>query len=54
MNQEKRHRDLKNDPDGFPDLIFSNAKIPWEKSKEEVWNNLEGQVTKESFVNSRT
>ena len=44
MNQEKRHRDKKNDPDGLSDLTLSNAKIPWEKSKEEVWNNLEERL----------
>ena len=41
MNQEKRHRDKKNDPDGLSDLTLSHAKIPWEKSKAEVWKDLE-------------
>ncbi len=48
MNQDKRHRNKKNDPDGLTDLIFSNAKIPWEKSKAEVWNNLEKQMEREN------
>ncbi len=47
MNQDNRHRDLKKDPDGLTDQIFSNAKIPWEKSKAEVWNDLEEKITKE-------
>jgi ferric-dicitrate binding protein FerR (iron transport regulator) len=47
MNQDKRHRNKKNDPDGPADLIFSNAKIPWEKSKEAVWNDLEKQLDRE-------
>lgn len=47
MNQDKRHRNKKNDPDGLDDLIFSNAKIPWEKSKAEVWNDIEEHITKE-------
>ena len=51
MNQENRHRDLKKDPDGLPDQIFSNAKIPWEKSKAEVWNDLEEKITKEDRTN---
>ena len=47
MKQEKRHRKKKNDPDGLSDLYFSKAKIPWEKSKEEVWNSLEETLSKE-------
>ena len=47
MNQENRHRDKKNDPNGIPDQIFSNGNIPWEKSKAEVWNDLEELITKE-------
>lgn len=47
MNQENRHSDKKKDPNGLPDQIFSSAKIPWEKSKSEVWNNLEEKITKE-------
>lgn len=47
MNQDNRHRDLMKDPNGLPDQIFSNAKIPWEKSKAEVWNDLEEMITKE-------
>lgn len=47
MNQDNRHRDLKKDPNGLPNQIFSNAKIPWGKSKAEVWNDLEEKITKE-------
>ena len=47
MNQEKRYKNKKNDPDGLSDLIFSNAKIPWEKSKAEIWNDLEERLVKE-------
>ncbi len=47
MNQDNRHRDKNKDPNGLPDQIFSNAKIPWEKSKAEVWNDLEEMITKE-------
>jgi ferric-dicitrate binding protein FerR (iron transport regulator) len=47
MNQDNRHRDLKKDPDELADQIFSNAKIPWGKSKAEVWNDLEEKITKE-------
>ena len=47
MNQDNRHRDLKKDPDGLADQIFSNAKIPWGKSKAEVWNDLEEKIAKE-------
>ena len=47
MNQDKRYRDKKKDPNGLPDQIFSNGKIPWEKSKAEVWNDIEGLITKE-------
>jgi len=48
MNLENRHRDKKKDQNGLPDQIFSNAKIPWEKSKVEVWNDLEEKITKEN------
>jgi ferric-dicitrate binding protein FerR (iron transport regulator) len=47
MNQENRHTDKKNDPDRLSALIFSNTKIPWGKSKAEVWNDLEELITKE-------
>ncbi len=47
MNQENEHRDLKKDPNGLPDQVFSNAEIPWKKSKSEVWNDLEELITKE-------
>ena len=47
MNQENRHIDKKNDPNGLPDQIFSNGNIPWEKSKAEVWNDIEELITKE-------
>ncbi len=47
MNQDKRYRDKKKDPNGLPDQVFSNAEIPWKKSKSEVWNDLEELITKE-------
>jgi ferric-dicitrate binding protein FerR (iron transport regulator) len=47
MNQENRHRDKPNDPEGLSDLFFSSANIPWEKSKEEVWNDLEKRIAEE-------
>ena len=47
MNQENRHIDKKNDPDRLSDLFFSRAKIPWEKSKTEAWNDLEACIEKE-------
>jgi len=47
MNQDKRHRNKEQDPDGLHDQVLSNTKIPWEKSKAEVWNDLEELITKE-------
>lgn len=47
MNQEKKHIDKQNDPDGLSALFSSHAKIPWEKSKAEIWNDLEGRLEKE-------
>jgi len=44
MNQDKKYSNKKNDPNGLPDQIFSNGNIPWEKSKAEVWNDLEEQM----------
>ena len=47
MNQENRHIDKKGDPEELSDLFFSKSKIPWEKSKAEVWNDLEERLVKE-------
>jgi ferric-dicitrate binding protein FerR (iron transport regulator) len=47
MRQENRHKHLKKDPDGLSDLFSSASKIPWEKSKEEVWKDLEDRLIKE-------
>jgi ferric-dicitrate binding protein FerR (iron transport regulator) len=47
MTQENKHTNRENDPDGHSDLFFSKAEIPWKKSKEEVWNNLEQNIMKE-------
>ncbi len=47
MNQENRHSNKPNDPDGLTDQYFSGSKIPWEKSKTEVWNELEELIAKE-------
>jgi ferric-dicitrate binding protein FerR (iron transport regulator) len=51
MKQENRHTNRhsyrKNDPDGLSHLFSSRSEIPWEKSKDEVWNDLEGKLFKE-------
>ena len=47
MNHEKKHIDKKNDPDGLSAQFSSHTKIPWEKSKAEIWNDLEGRLEKE-------
>ena len=47
MKQENGHMNKERDPDGLSDLFSSRTKIPWEKSKEEVWNNLEESIMKE-------
>lgn len=39
--------DKQNDPDRLSDLHFSNTKISWEKSKAEVWGELEEQILEE-------
>jgi transmembrane sensor len=41
MKQENRHIDKQDVPKGLSDLFSSSAKIPWEKSKEQVWNELD-------------
>jgi ferric-dicitrate binding protein FerR (iron transport regulator) len=50
MRQENRHRNTKKDPDGLSDFFSSRSKIPWDKSKEEVWNDLEAALLKEDQV----
>jgi len=47
MKKENRHRDKKDDPNGLSDLLSSGMKIPWEKSKAQVWNELEGKIKEE-------
>lgn len=47
MKQEKKHIDKINKPDGLSDLFSSHSKIPWEKSKAEIWSDLEEQILKE-------
>jgi ferric-dicitrate binding protein FerR (iron transport regulator) len=47
MKQDNRHTDRKNDPDGLSHLFSSRSEIPWEKSRDEVWNNLEKDLMKE-------
>jgi transmembrane sensor len=47
MKQEHRHIDKQNDPDRISDLLFSNTRISWEKSKSEIWQKLEGQLLEE-------
>jgi len=45
----KNHRDMKNkkDPSDLGERLFSGAEIPWEKSKAEVWRDLEPRLVKE-------
>jgi len=46
MSKDKRNKDHYTDPDqssGF----FSRAEIPWEKSKDEIWKDLSGQLQEE-------
>jgi ferric-dicitrate binding protein FerR (iron transport regulator) len=47
MKQENRHIDKPNDPDRLSDLLFSNTRISWEKSRSEIWNELEVKLKKE-------
>lgn len=46
---KQNHRDIKNNKDhsDLSDRIFSGADIPWEKSKDEVWSDLEHRLVKE-------
>ena len=46
MNQENRHMDS-NERAEHPDPYFRGATIPWAKSKEEVWKELEVQIMEE-------
>ena len=50
MKQEKKYSDKQFDPDGLSDLFSSHSKIPWEKSKAEIWNDLEEQIRKEDWT----
>ena len=45
----KKHRDMKNNKDQSDPVnrLFSGADIPWEKSKAEIWNDLEHVLEKE-------
>jgi len=45
----KMHRDMKHNKDqsDLSDRIFSGAEVPWEKSKAEIWNDLEKRLVKE-------
>jgi ferric-dicitrate binding protein FerR (iron transport regulator) len=47
MKQENRHKNKKNDPAELSGLFHSHSRIPWEKSKGEVWNDLEDLMAKE-------
>jgi len=47
MNQEKRHIKNQDVQDELSNQFFPHAKIPWEKSKEGVWNDLEKRIAKE-------
>jgi len=44
MKQENRHTDKHDDPKGLSDLLSSGMKIPWEKSKAQVWDELERKI----------
>jgi transmembrane sensor len=45
----KNYRDMKNkqDQSDLSEGLFSGADIPWEKSKAEIWNDLENRLVKE-------
>jgi ferric-dicitrate binding protein FerR (iron transport regulator) len=47
MKQENRHTDKHDDPKGLSDLLSSGMKIPWEKSKAQVWDELERKIDME-------
>ncbi len=47
MKQENRHKNKKNDPAELSGLFLSHSRISWEKSKGEVWNDLEDLMAKE-------
>ena len=46
MNQENRHMDPQERAE-YPDQIFRGARIPWAKSKEKVWKEIEEQIMEE-------
>ena len=50
MKQENGHRNNKVDPDGLSGLYSSKTQIPWQKTREEVWNNLEESLKKENHI----
>ena len=47
MKQDKRHTNNKLDPEALSDLFSSTSKIAWEKSKEEIWDQIENRLEKE-------
>lgn len=46
MKQDKRHTSNKLDPEALSDLFSSKSKIAWEKSKEEIWDQMEDRLQK--------
>ncbi len=46
MNQENRHMDPQERAE-YPDQIFRGVSIPWAKSKEKVWKEIEEQIMEE-------
>jgi len=46
MNRDKPHKDQHTDPDLSAEF-FSRTKIPWEKSKEEIWQDLSSHLQEE-------
>lgn len=47
MKKDKTTKNQHSDPDLSADF-FSRAKIPWEKSKEQIWQDLSEQLQEES------
>ena len=50
MKREHTYKNLKTDPGDLSSDLFSHSKIPWEKSKEEIWKDLYGNLHEEDRV----
>lgn len=48
MKHNYHHIDLNSNPGTFPEGFFQNLEIPVEKTREEVWAELEGRLTEMS------